>query len=304
MLSDLQHEHVIKRLRIVHAGGLAVVTLFFLLFFLLSTYKGMDTAMIQMILLVMGMVLGLGYISVIVSRREIPKSPLLFFFILNILTTILVWSTGTFHSPFIGIYIILILVTSQLYRYVYGLIQTVVAFFGLIFVYIATTNLLLPYHSLSPTDDVSALYQPTFLVILYGLIYGLLFLLTVLSSSSARVVLFRPAKRSDMDSTYQEHIIQTMPLGIFLVDNHLRILGNNPAAAIQFPTNNMSNKLTDYLSLAKMNPQNTLQKLAKTKEERQLLWKLDTGELRPITISVDLQKSRNDEDNTFILFVK
>lgn len=301
---NTQHEHVIRRLRIVHAGGLAVVTLFFFMFFFLGEKSDINTSLTQMTLLAMAFVLGLGYLSVIISRKEIPYTPLIFFFVLNLLTTMLVWTTGTFRSPFVGLYIILILATSQLYRYLYGLVQTVLAFCGLVFIYTATTNSLLPYRSILPTADISTYYQPTIVILIYGLIYGMLFLLTVLSSSNARIILYRPTKRTDLDSTYQEHIIQTMPLGIFIVDNTLHILGNNPAAAAQFPTSNTSNVLTDYLSLSKVHPRQTLLRLAQSKEERQLLWKLDTGELRPITISVDLQKSNNHDDDTIILFVK
>jgi len=303
MLSHLQHQYVVERLKIVHLSGITVMMVFFLLMFFLERFADVHTLTTQFILLFMAVVLALSYGSLLFRTNKIPVLPLLFFYILNILTSILVWATGSIESPFSMLYIILIIITSQLYHYRHGILQTLLAFAGFVFVYSATSYNLLAPHSIIPDENI-IVYNHTATVFVYGILYAAIFLFTLFSSSSARVVLFREHNRKDMDSTFQEKIIETMPIGVLIVDGELNILGGNPTANINFPTQPSSNKLVNYLSLPKLNPKSSLTSLGKSGEERQLTWKLDTGEIRPVTISVQIHKSSKKSDTSFILFLR
>lgn len=303
MLGQLASQHIRKRLKIVFRLGIIATILFFVLLFSLSLSTGIDTLYAQLVVLAMGFVMVIGYVSLSRNSEKEPRSPLIFFFLLNILSSTLIWATGILNSPFIILYVILIIVTSQLYNYKQALAQTCVALIGFIAVYGATTNLIIPYYSLLPDTDISLLYQPTIVIFVYGLLYTILLFFTAFSSSSARTVLFR-SQQSAIDTTYQEKIIQDMPIGVLIIDHDLSILGNNPAAAILFPFAGAPSPLIKYLSLGKIRPYQTLHRLAKSGETKKLTWNVDTGEVIPVTISVRLLPGAKSKDESFIVFLQ
>lgn len=304
-MNNLHHEHIIGRLKIVHIGGICVMIIMFMLLFILDRYTNVKTLLPQFILLCMGVILAVSYLSILFFRSaKAPSAPVFFFFVLNVLTTGLVWATGTLQSPFILFYVILILITAQLYHYAAGIVQALLASFGFLFVFSATVYQFIPVYTVNPSTSEFLVYNHTVVVLIYGILYATLFIFTLLSSSNARIVLFRPTSKDEMDSTFQEHIIRTMPLAVLIVDHDLQILGDNPVASMDFPRSPKSTTLTDYLSLPKLAPKKTLEHLAKTEEDRQLTWKLDTGEIRSATVSVRMHKARKQEDSSFIVYLK
>ncbi|HAZ28846.1 MAG TPA: hypothetical protein DCY48_03685 [Candidatus Magasanikbacteria bacterium] len=304
MSGQLVHHYIQQRLKNVFLNGIAITVLFFFFLYLLALTTTADTFFAQMILLGMAFILTIGYLSLIPDTEKEHHFPLLLFFLLNLLTTALVWATGILQSPFIILYVVLIIITSQLYSYGYGLAQTCLALVGFVGIYTAAIQHLIPYITLLPKSTIAILYQPTIVIFVYGSLYGLLFFFTVFSSSSARTVLFRPKRHGDLDTTYQEKIIQDMPVGVLIVDHDLTIIGNNPAASFNFPFRGTPAMLTDYLSLSKINPAQELKHLAKNTKEKNLTWKVDTGEVLAVTVSVRRIPGAKKDDDTFILFIQ
>lgn len=302
MVGQLANQHIRKQLKKIHAISIALMVVFFVLLVALSIQTDVDTTVSQIIVLGMGVTLAVGYLTLLPDSEKEPHIPLILFFVLNVLTSALVWSTGLLFSPFIILYVVLTIVTTQLYHYWYGLAQIILAVLGFIFVYGATTNGLLELHSLLPNTPIDLFYQPSEIILTYGGLYAVLLLFTALSSSSARTLLFRPHKAT-VDSTYQEKIIADMPIGVLIVDNDLNILGSNPAAEITFPFGEAPAFLGDYLSLPKVRPTKTLLALSKSGEEKHLTWNLDSGEVTPVTITVRTigQKAKN---RNFIIFLE
>ena len=304
MFGVISKQHIIDRLKTVHTTGISIMIMFFLVLLILDAFTETRTLYAQLILLAMAIFLALSYLTLLIPKKHEPATPLFTFFILNICTTALVWATGILQSPFILLYCVLIMVTSELYHYRYGLLQTVLALLEVVIIYGATTNGILPFQPLLPYTNAGILFQPTLVILMYGLLYAILLLYTSLSSSSARMVLYRSYNKLDLDITYQEKIIQDMPLGILVVDHGLTILGANPMAMIKFPFKGTAMPLTNYLSLSKTSPLRELKRLANSGEEKQLIWKTDTGEATPATVSIRLLKSERKDGETFIIFVK
>jgi len=304
MQSAVEFLHVKNRLSIIHLGGIAAFVAFFFLLLLLGTQTDVETLPAQMTILVMAAITALSYLSVIVSSKNISSIPLFAFFLLSAATSILIWQTGVLQSPFIILYIILIIITSQLYDYKYGLLQTVTALLGFVFVYSATTFRLLPFLPLVPDSNAYFLYQPPVIVFVYGMLYAILFTFTVLSSSSARVVLFRPSQKNELDTTYQERIINSMPLPVMVLDADMTPLGSNPAAAAVFPVKTARPSLDKHLSLSKSKLKNLCDDLAASRKTKDMEWKEDTGDVVAFTLSVHLQEGKTKSANTYILFLE
>ncbi|HYE59915.1 MAG TPA: hypothetical protein VEA18_01905 [Candidatus Kapabacteria bacterium] len=302
MIADLLHLHVRERLKHIHLSGVCIMITFFILLFYLAQETGLPMLYPELLLLGMAVLITLSYISLLSPHEKEPATPLLVFFLLNVCTTGLVWLTGVLHSPFIILYVILIIITSQLYHYRFGLVQTLLAFGGFVAVFGATTHRILPYYSLLPNTDVSILLQPPSVIFVYGLLYATLFLFTVLSSSNARTLLFRPMRKFDIDSTYQEKIIHDMPLGVLIVDEHLTILGNNPVAASQFPTK-IPSKLDEHIHLHG-DIKRSLDHLAKTGKGKDITWQMDTGKKVPVHMSVTMMKGKKKGSSSYIVFVQ
>ncbi len=274
------------------------------LLYVLGLSVSVDTLLAELIVLAMAVLLALGYLPLIPASDKEPTLPLIVLFLLNLLCTALIWATGLLYSPFIILYVIIIIITTQIYRYTAGILQTLTAIVGFIFIYGATIERILPFYTLLPNSEVGVLYQPSTVIIIYGLLYSMLMLFTVFSSSSARMMLYRPIKKVDMDVTYQEKIIQDMPLGVMIVDSDLSILGANPAATIQFPFSGPPADLTKYLSLTKLDPKHALHSLTKSGAVKKLTWKMDTGEIVPLAISARELPGEKHKDASFILFLQ
>ncbi len=303
MESDLHHRHVRNRLKIIQLVGMSAMVIFFVVIFFVGHVTLLNTLPAQLMLLLMAVMLAVGYGSLLGESNNEPKAPLAIFFLLNFSTSILIWSTGLLYSPFIILYAILIIATTQLYHYGYGLLQTVLALAGLIAVYGMTVYRILPYQSLLPDSDISILYQPTAVILLYGLLYASLLFFAVFASSSARMMLFRPMKKLDLDTTFQEKIIQEMPTSVIVTDADLSILGYNPAASVRFPCQN-GHPLTEYLQLPEAKLKELLEALSGNGKDQELSWKLDTGEKMQVTIEVHVLKGEKKETNTYIIFLR
>lgn len=303
MLTDVIHEHITNRLKIIHLSGIGAMIAFFFLLGYLGSSADIPTLSAQMILLFMALLTTLGYVAMMANPRGEPRVPLLIFFALNLCTTALVWATGVLQSPFIILYVILIIITSQLYRYGYGLAQTILALAGFVSVYAAVVQEAIPFYPLLAHSNISLLFQPPAVIFVYGLLYAILFLFTVLSSSSARTLLFRPMNKVDFDTTYQEKIIQDMPLGVVIADKGLHLLGNNAAAAAKFPVK-IAGSLADTVDMPKEKLAHLLDELASSHKEKTLSWKLDTGSSRPVTVSVRRMPGAKKDDATYILFLQ
>lgn len=308
MSSALIHEHVVKRLKAIHLIAIIVMLSFFGILFYLGMTTSVHTLPSQLIILSMATLIALDYLLLLPHRgTRVPKNPLLLFVVLNLFTTALVWATGILHSPFLILYVVLILITAQLYSYGYGLLQTLLSIAGFVLIYGATVARVIPYQSLLPYESVNLLFQPTAVVLTYGLLYTILLLFTVVSSSSARVMVFKPHKHSDLDTTYQEKIIQEMPLGILILDSDLHILGSNAKAEIDFPYGGSAPTIAEYLTVPKNTPHKKLIKqLSKTTESRELAWKLDTGQTKRVVVSARTLKGagRSEKTNTLIVFLQ
>jgi len=304
MVGNLQQTHIKERLKIIHLFSIFSLIGFFLLFFLLNKNTNLDTITTQYIIILMAILTALSYLTISFhSTDKIPTGPAFLFIALNILNSCLVWSTGIFNSPFIILYAILIITGSQIYHYKFGLLQTVLALIGFVFVYGATSARILPYSSILLYSDISILYQPPLIILTYGLFYSILFVFAVFASSSARVVLFQAQEKSAINTTYQEKIIQELPSGVMILDWELNILSANPAANYNFPIENLGAKITKYLSLNKTKPQQQILNMSNTCEEKQLMWTKDDGEVIPVKISVRIIKSKKKIDSNFILFL-
>lgn len=275
-------------------------------FFSLLFYLGMETSFqtlyAEIIIIIMGFTITFDYFFLLASSNKEPIAPLFLFFILNILNSALVWSTGILSSPFIIFYVILIIIIVQLYNYKYGLLQTLLAITGFVFVYGATTNGLILFSPLLLYTYYDILYQPALVIGIYGMLYAILFLFTVFSSSSARTLLFRPSGKLEINSTYQEKIIQQMPVGVLVVDKDLHILSANPAAMNNFPTDK-SSLVKDYFSLTESKTKSLLKGLSRSGRKKRLTWKSDTGDKIPLTIGVYKMKSQKRDDTSYIIFL-
>lgn len=304
MIGNLQQTHIKERLKIIHLFGIFSLIGFFLLFFLLNKNTNLDTVTTQYIIILMAILTALSYLTISFhSTDKIPIGPAFLFASLNILNSCLVWSTGIFNSPFIILYAILIIVSAQIYHYKFGLLQTILALIGFVFVYGATSARILPYSTILLYSDISILYQPPLIILTYGLFYCILFIFAVFASSSARVVLFQAQEKSEINTTYQEKIIQELPTGIMILDWDLNILGTNPAANYNFPIENLGSKITNYLSLNKTKPQKQILDMSKSCEEKQLMWSKENGEIIPVKISARIIKGKKKIDSNFILFL-
>lgn len=304
MIGNLQQIHVKKRLKIIHLFGIGAILSFFALIFLLDQNTKINTEYTQYILIFMAILTAISYLFLLLYNSEkIPSGPGILFILLNILNSALVWSTGVLESPFIIFYAIIIIISAQIYRYWLGLLQAIIALLGFVFVYGATTTRILPYTTILQYSDISLLYQPPIVILVYGSLYAILFLFAVFASSNARTILFQSKDKGEIDMTYQEKIIQELPIGIMVVDSNLNVLGTNPASDINFPLDNLGSQITEHLSIIKIKPKHELEQMAKTCEEKQLMWKKDNGEIIPVKVSVRLMPGEKRKNETFILFI-
>ena len=303
MNSQLINKHITDRLKRFHIVGLISILLLFVLLYSLDYFSGSSTLIPQLILLLMGTVLALSMLGLMVSSSHDSRFPLITLFVLNILTSVLVWATGILQSPFILLYAILILVSSQLFHYRYGLLQTLVAIIGFATSFILTSFDVLPFYSLLAFDRGLILVQPPAIITTFGFLYAFLLLMAAFSSSTARMLLYRPMEKVDMDITYQEKIIQEMPLGVLIVDAEMTILGSNNIAQIQFPFGATPSALLNYLDIKPSTAKKTISLLAKNEEEKQFVWKTDNEENRPVVVSARQMFSDKKKGETFILFI-
>jgi hypothetical protein len=304
MVGDLHQTHIRKRLKIIHLFGIGAVLCFFILLSFLGKNANLNTETTQYILIFMAILMAISYLTLLLHTSDkIPTGPAVMFVGLNILNSALVWSTGILESPFIIFYAILIIMSSQLYKYRLGLLQAVIALLGFVSVYGATSTRVIPYSNILLYSDISILYQPPSIILVYGSLYAVLFIFAVFASSSARTVLFREHEKTDIDMTYQEKIIQELPIGILIVDWDLNILGTNPASDIHFPIDSLGSSLTEHLSIMRAKPKVELIRMSKTCEEKQLMWKKDDEEVIPVKVSVRLMEGEKKENGTFIIFL-
>jgi hypothetical protein len=303
MASELLRAHLDKRLKYIHLSGIATLVIFFFLLFYLWQKENIETLYAQLTLLTMAGLIVLSYITLLVPSEKEPHLPLFLFFVLNICTSVLVATTGILQSPFTILYVILIIITAQLYHYGYGLLQALLALCGFVVVYGAAINDIIPFYSLLPYTDQTILFQPTPVILVYGILYALLFLFTVLSSSNARLLLYRPMQKLDIDTTYQEKIINEMPLSVLVVDNDLTILASNPSASAHVPAK-IPSSLSEYLPFAKDEVSMLLKKLSSNGEAKTTVWKSDTGVKTPVKLTAHLLKGQTEKGDTYIVFLQ
>ncbi len=304
MASSLQQTHIEKRLKVIHLFSIGTILCFFILISFLGKNTNIDIQTTLYILILMALLIALSYLTLLLhSSDKIPTGPAVMFVALNILNSALVWSTGILESPFIIFYAIIIIISAQLYKYQLGLFQVIIAMLGFVSVYGATTARVIPYSNILLYSDISLLYQPPTIILLYGSIYSILLIFAVFSSSSARTILFRTNNQTKIDMTYQEKIINELPIGIFIVDWDLNILSTNPAADINFPISGLGTNVADYLSIMRVKPRIELVHMSKTCEEKQFMWQKDDGEMMPVKASVRMMEGEKKKNNTFIIFL-
>ncbi len=95
-----------------------------------------------------------------------------------------------------------------------------------------------------------------------------------------------------------------MPLGLLVVDEQLNILAGNPYAIAKFPFNGTPSILTKYLSLPKVRPQSALKRIANSGQKKSLTWNVDTGEVLPVTFSVEYMNGEGKKEGSYILFLE
>ncbi len=303
MDNSLIHHHIKERLKIVFLVSIASFIVLFVLVFFLGKHTEVDTFYTEIFLLAMSAIAMLTYIALIVPSAKVTSVPIFTFIFLNILTSVLVWSTGILQSPFVILHVIIIIVGTQLYRYTYGLLQVLLAFVGYVVIYGSVTHGILPFLSLLPYSGVSILFQPPMVIIIYGLLYAMLLLFTVMSSSNARMMIYRPENRVSMDVTYQERIIQDMPIGVLVVDSSLTILGNNPWSEYHFFVDRLPAELKEYLYTNKKDLKRELYSLAKSTKNLNVTWKSNAGEKIKATISARLMRGEKKSSDTFVIFI-
>ena len=303
LLSYLQNEHILKRLKIVHGIIILAAVLFFIILHVLGLQTTVGVLWPQMTLVAMGGIMAVSYLSLVGKKERIPLVPLISFFLLNILTTLLVWFTGALGSPFIPLYLMIVMVSAQLYSYVAALCQTVLAFAGLVIIFNATTNAILPLFTLFPGTVASAHFQSDAVVIIFGILYALLFLFTALSSSNARVMLYRPHARGEMDSTYQERIVNNMPIAVLIVDETLNMLRGNAYAKKHF-TFKPSTTLAAALNMSQEACKHTLEELSHNGKEKKCSWKKNHDSYEPVEIRVYKDTRPKEKDSAYIVFVE
>lgn len=305
MENKLLHQHIVHRIKIILLAGIATFVLLFGLMYILDELVHIETLYAQITLLVMAAITIFTYIAILPASDKLSIVPAISFVVLNLLTTVLVWQTGILQSPFIVLYVILVIIGTQLYRYVYGLVHIVLALAGYLLVFGAVTQQVLPFMTLLPYSGVHILFQPLPVIIIYGLLYVILLVFTVMSSSNARMMLYRPQPKLDMDTTYQEKIIQDMPVGVLVVDANLTILGTNPWVNVHFPISSLSTSLHDYLSFEKVKDIHArIISLAHNLEDTSAQWRTETGEVNHVTVSVRSLGAKKDANTTFIVFIR
>ncbi|PIR03031.1 MAG: hypothetical protein COV60_02510 [Candidatus Magasanikbacteria bacterium CG11_big_fil_rev_8_21_14_0_20_43_7] len=266
--THLEDRHIRTRLKIIHWVGIGIFIAFFVVLFVLQSFLDIETSIAQYTILVMAGILSLSYLSLLHHPSGVPVAPLISFYLLGAVTTVLVWSTGLFQSPFIIVYVIMIIITSQLYHYVHGLAMTLLSVLGLVFMYgMSVGGGGLSSYSLMYYTDADLLYQPPLVIMMNATLYTLLFLYTVFSTSTARVMLFRPTK-SIIDSTIDEQIIRDAPMGILAVDDSGIILSSNPYATKEFGLSASTGLLAKFLGISAERLTKDLHTLARFGKEK------------------------------------
>ncbi|MFH1286325.1 MAG: hypothetical protein ABII02_01055 [Candidatus Magasanikbacteria bacterium] len=306
MASQLEVRYLRRRLKAIHLAAILAFLVFFCLLFLLGINSQANTYHAQLILLGMSAVVLFGYLSLSLMPPEREKFTvqLFAFYALSILTSMLVWATGLLYSPFITLYVIIIIISTQLYGYVHGLFQTLLASAGFVFTYGLVVNHFTPYHSILVDAKISLVYQPEYVIMIYGILYVLLFAFTVLASSSARILLFRAKDRSELNSTYQEKIIQEMPMAVVVTDSLWNILGVNPAAEMAFSYNRAKPFLGYYVGQTNQKLSALVKALVRSSGGKVFTWKDATGGKTQVSMSARIVPAEKKNDQTYIFFVE
>ncbi len=301
-LDILLYQHVKHQLRTIHITGIVSVIFFFGLLHYLSRTTSLDLLPAELIVLIMGGLISLSYLSIINYTEGEPKTPLVILFLLNLCTTVLIWTTGVLQSPFIILYAIIIIITAQLYSYRFGLAQVVLALSGFVAIYEATTSYLLPYYTLLVYFNRDILFQPTSVIMVHGLLYAILFIFTVLSTAKAKAVLFRPVAPGSLNSTYQEKIIEQMPLAVMVVDKNLTILSQNPRAQQTFPAQT-GKRVSQYLQRPDAYIEQLIKRLIHQHSGENIQWST-AAKKQSAELSASVLPGRHASENTYILFLK
>lgn len=279
------HNSNVVKLKQAFLVGIAAVFIFLAVLTFLSWTTIASTTAAQLILIIMGATMAIGYMHIALFSPNAATVPTLYMSMLNVLVSLLIWSTGLLQSPFIILYVILIILSVESFSYRYGLLQSVIALAGFTFLYGATIERIIPYQSLLAISSIDILIQPVSVTMVYVSLYTLLLLFSIFVASKANIIYLHQSKKDELNMTYQEKIIAEMPIGVVVVDGSLNILGMNPAGQEQFPIKKTGDPLTRYLSLGSQ-ASKTLKQLSKNNQTKVFNWETHTGAVSPVMISV------------------
>lgn len=284
------------RLKLMHLSGIGLaISSFFLLLFL-DKLSGTHTLNAQLILLFISIFLVMGYLSVIAYPNKKPTFSLFIFYILNITTSILVWSTGILDSPFILLYPLIIISSSEIYGHGHGLYQMILSIIGFVLIYGGTANLILPYETILQNTKSDILYISPLVVFIYGLIYTLLIIYAATVSNLPK--LYRMTERTNKDQdNYNEKILQELPIGVIVIDENLNMLSSNPIAMTKYAYAKTNANLANYLHFDndQKNLKQKINQLASSGEEESVTWVTDdhTNLISNVKISYVKQENNN-----------
>ncbi len=295
MFHRFLHKHIREQLSTVHIAAFTSMAFFFCLLYALSTIAPIDTYLARVIISLMTLLIAVSYGS-LKKRDDEPRDTLVILFILNICTSLLIWTTGLFRSPFIMLYLILIVITSQHYTKRLAIWQITCSFVGFTtLLYAVNTGLLSTY------PFPLHLFQPYIVILVHACIYGVLFAFALISSANARRFLLRFPHPHVMG--HQETIVANMPLAVLVVDSALTILShNNKAAEIFSPS--LGKKISTYFNRPESYLHHLVKRLAEHGTKEKITWHFETGKKRKITISASFLPASNTRDNTFMIFVE
>lgn len=284
------------RLKLMHLSGVILaISSFFLLLFL-DKLSGTHTLNAQLILLLMAILLVTGYLSVLTFPNKRSSFSLFIFYLLNIATTILVWATGILDSPFLLLYPLIIISSSEMYGRGHALYQMILAIIGFVFIYGATVNFILPYETILQNTKSDIIYISPLVVFIYGLNYTLLIIYAATVSSLSK--LYRITERKiDKEENYTEKILQELPIGVMVVDENLNMLSANPMAMARYVYSETKANLTNYLHFNsdQKNLKQKISQLVSTGKEESATWITDDNSQvqSAIKVSFFAQKDNN-----------
>ena len=234
------------RLKLMHLSGIILTTSSFFLLLFLDKISGTHTLNAQLILIFMAILLVSGYLSVLTYPNKRSLFSLFIFYLLNISASVLVWATGILDSPFLLLYPLIIISTSEIYGRGHALYQMILAIIGFVFIYGGTVNFIFPYETILQNTKSDIIYISPLVVFIYGLNYTLLIIYAATVSSLPK--LYRVTERNvDPKESYSEKILQELPIGVIVANKNLDMLLANPMAVTKYAYSETKANLANYL---------------------------------------------------------